>query len=79
MTLAQLNDICKRNNVPDDVKLLSDSGWEDSATPMDGVWYSKEANMIVFTPDIDEYDDQPYDLYHHESKTKEAPEFIALK
>lgn len=37
MTLQELNNICKSNNIPDDVKLLSDSGWEVFETEMDGV------------------------------------------
>lgn len=49
MTLAELNDICKRNNIPDDVTLLSDSGWECCETEMNGVWYSEIDNAIVFT------------------------------
>jgi hypothetical protein len=49
MTLAKLKELCQQNNIPDDVELLSDSGWECSETNMDGVWYSKEANCIVFT------------------------------
>lgn len=49
MTLAKLKELCQQNNIPDDVELLSDSGWECGETDMDGVWYSKEANCIVFT------------------------------
>ena len=49
MTLAKLKELCQQNNIPDDVELLSDSGWECSETNMDGVWYSKEAICIVFT------------------------------
>lgn len=54
MTLAELNDICKRNNIPDDVTLLSDSGWECCETEMNGVWYSEIDNMIVFTQEAGE-------------------------
>lgn len=49
MTLEKLKELCQQNIIPDDVELLSDSGWECGETDMDGVWYSKEANCIVFT------------------------------
>ena len=49
MTLGKFKEICQQNNIPDDVELLSDSGWECCETDMNGVWYSKEANCIVFT------------------------------
>ena len=49
MTLAELNEICRQNNIQDDVTLLSDSGWECCETEMNGVWYSEIDNMIVFT------------------------------
>lgn len=49
MTLQELNNICNKNNIPDDVKLLSDSGWECYETEMDGVYYSKKDNTIIFT------------------------------
>ena len=51
MTLKKLNDICKRYGVPDDVKLLDDSGWECGDTEMDGVFWNEERNEIVFTQD----------------------------
>jgi hypothetical protein len=53
MTLKELNDICKENNIPENVTLLSDSGWECSETQMDGIWYSKTDNSLVFTQDED--------------------------
>lgn len=49
MTFAELNKIIEDNNIPHDVKLMSDSGWECSATDMDGVYYNREKNEIVFT------------------------------
>lgn len=54
MTLAELNEICKRNNIKDDVALLSDSGWECSETEMNGVWYSAIDHAIVFTQGYEE-------------------------
>lgn len=49
MTFAELNKIIEENHIPHDVKLMSDSGWECSASDMDGVYYNKEKNEIVFT------------------------------
>lgn len=51
MTLGELNKLCKSNNIPDNVKLMSDSGWECCETEMNGVYYSEELNMIIFTQD----------------------------
>lgn len=49
MTFAELNKIIEENHIPHDVKLMSDSGWECSATDMNGVYYNRERNEIVFT------------------------------
>lgn len=57
MTFAELNKIIEDNNIPHDVKLMSDSGWECSATDMDGVYYNKEKNEIVFTQNTQIKDD----------------------
>ena len=48
MTFAELNAIIETNNIPRDVKLLSDSGWECDATDMGSIYYNKETNEIVF-------------------------------
>ena len=39
MTLDILNKVIKENNIPKDVHLLSDSGWECDPTEMDGIFY----------------------------------------
>lgn len=59
MTFAELNKIIEDNNIPHDVKLMSDSGWECDASDMDGVYYNKEKNEIVFTQNTmaHDYDD----------------------
>lgn len=49
MTFEQLQKIISDNNIPHDVKLLSDSGWECGFTNMDGVFYNKKENHIIFT------------------------------
>lgn len=52
MTFELLQKIIKDNNIPEDVVLRSNSGWECNATEMDGVWYHREDNVIHFTQDI---------------------------
>ena len=49
MTFGALKEIIDKNKIPDDVLLLSHSGWECDATHMDGIWYCKDKNVIVFT------------------------------
>lgn len=56
MTFNILNQIIEENDIPKDVHLQSDSGWECSETEMDGVWYNRSTNTIIFTQDGDEYD-----------------------
>ena len=56
MTLELLNKIIQANNIPPNVKLMSDSGWECCATDMDGIWYNAEENIIVFTQRPQSYD-----------------------
>ena len=56
MTFEQLNKIIKENNIPENVHLLSDSGWECDATEMNGIYYNKNENVIVLTQEYDEYE-----------------------
>jgi hypothetical protein len=51
MTFEILEGIIKKHNIPKDVRLLSDSGWECCETEMDGVFYNVEENHIIFTQD----------------------------
>lgn len=48
MTYKELRHIIEDNNIPEDVHLMSNSGWECCATEMDGVYYSPSANEIHF-------------------------------
>ena len=59
MTYEQLSNIIINNNIPTNVRLMSDSGWECDPTDMDGVYYNKKNNIIVFTQgdSFDEYRD----------------------
>lgn len=49
MTFEKLQALIKKHNIPSDVKLLSDSGWECDETEMDGVFYNEKENHIIFT------------------------------
>ena len=49
MTMELLEQILKDNNIPKDVHLMSDSGWEGGPTEMDGIFYNRQSNTIVFT------------------------------
>lgn len=49
MTFQMLEEIMVQNNIPKDVHLMSDSGWECDATEMDGIYYNKSRNLLVFT------------------------------
>lgn len=55
MTYAQLEQIIIRNNIPKNVILQSDSGWEGGETEMNGVYYNKYKNLIIFTQSCDKY------------------------
>jgi hypothetical protein len=55
MTLGKLKEILEKNNIPDNAILMSDSGWECDATDMNGIYYNKEKNIVVFTQGYDEY------------------------
>ena len=58
MTFEELEDIITRNNIPKNVRLLSDSGWECGETEMDGVYYDETENTLIFTQYIGKYDDR---------------------
>lgn len=49
MTFNALSKLIEIYNIPKDVVLLSDSGWECDATNMNGVYYNSKENEIVFT------------------------------
>ena len=56
MKLNKLLELISKHNIPEDVLLQSDSGWECDATDMDGVYYNRKLNVIVFTQYINEND-----------------------
>lgn len=55
MTYKELTEIIQSYNIPEDVTLKSDSGWEIDATDMDGVFYDPIENEIVFTQSMGDY------------------------
>ncbi len=59
MTFDILQKIIKENDIPSNVHLTSDSGWECDATEMNGVYYNEAENEIVFTQNGNKYD-HPY-------------------
>ena len=56
MTLEKLIYKFLNYNIPLSVRLMSDSGWECNETDMDGIYYNKKLNVIVFRQDISEYE-----------------------
>lgn len=56
MTYEKLRKIIELNNIPQNVELLSDSGWECDDTPMDGVYYNAILNHIIFTQSCSKYE-----------------------
>lgn len=60
MTFDILQKIIEKHNIPKNVHLTSDSGWECNATEMDGIYYNQSINEIVFTQEGSEYDNPPY-------------------
>lgn len=61
MTIEKFKKIIEEFHIPEDVTMLSDSGWECSETDMDGIWYSEVKKEIVFTQVGDKYDKQYFD------------------
>lgn len=49
MTMEFLEWIIEEYNIPKDVHFMSDSGWECDPTEMNGVFYNRQSNTIIFT------------------------------
>lgn len=56
MKLNTLLELINKHNINDDVVLRSDNGWECDAIDMDGVYYNRKLNVIVFTQYFSEND-----------------------
>lgn len=57
MTFEKLQQIIEENNIPHDVQLQSDSGWECCETEMDGVYYDVGENRLIFTQEGNVHDE----------------------
>ena len=58
LTFEKLSNIIEKYNIPKDVHLMSDTGWECNATEMNGILYNEKENIIVFKQDckyLEEY------------------------
>ena len=73
MTFEKLSKLIEKYNIPKNVHLLSDSGWECWESEMCGVYYNREENIIIFTQNISKY--ERYD----ERNKNHIKGFIALK
>lgn len=72
MTYEILSKIIEENSIPKAVKLMSDSGCEYDATEMNGVWYNREENTLIFTQDGCQYD------YHYFKEAGWDMRFVLL-
>lgn len=74
MTFELLSKLMDENNIPKNVKLMSDSGWECFETNMDGIYYNREENKLIFTQSGDEYDSwfdkEGWELIHSKEETR---------
>ena len=57
MTAFELFNVFKQYDIPNNAVLVSNSGWEGGETDMDGIYYNKTRNVIVFTQEFSKYDD----------------------
>ena len=58
MTVEVLLSIMEKHNVPKNVTIKSDSGWECCETDMDGIYYNRELNVMIFTQRGTVYNDR---------------------
>jgi hypothetical protein len=47
MEVRDFLNVLKKYNIPEDVKILSNSGWECGATDIEAIYYNKEKNSIT--------------------------------
>lgn len=53
LTFELLRKIIEKHNIPHNVHLMSDSGWECWESEMGGIYYNESENVIVFTQNSD--------------------------
>ena len=72
MTLELLNKIIEENNIPKDVHLMSDSGWECGETEMNRIYYNRKENVLIFTQHGDRcdswFEEDDWDLLYDYAK-----------
>lgn len=47
MEVREFLNALKEYNIPEDVEIFSDSGWECDATGIEAIYYNKEKNFII--------------------------------
>jgi hypothetical protein len=47
MKVKDFLEVLKKHNIPEDVRIISDSGWECGATDIEAIYYNKEKNSIT--------------------------------
>jgi hypothetical protein len=69
MTYRELKEIIEKNDIPENVRIMSNSGWECGATPIEGIYYSKSKNEIHLVS-IDEFEEEYVEdhLMKHEKR-----------
>ena len=75
MTFTILKKVMEEHSIPDDAKLMSDSGWECSATNMDGIYYNRDKNVVVFRQCPSKYDDKYFENPEWELLYGELPDW----
>lgn len=51
MTVNEFDDKIRKNKVPGDAVIMSDSGWECDPTDCSRIFFDEENNVIVLTQD----------------------------
>lgn len=49
MTLEKLIKVLEERNIPKDVEIMSDSGWECGPSEIDMVYYNPETKILMLT------------------------------
>lgn len=56
MRIDLLLNLMEKHNIPKNVTIQSDSGWECCETDMDGIYYNRRSNTLIFTQSGTVYD-----------------------
>ena len=55
MTIKELKEIIKNNHISDDVKILSDTGWEFNSVNINVIYYNKDVKEMILCQFEDEF------------------------